>query len=133
MHSSGMATDTRLGTTIKRARERMRMTQRQLAQALSVNIKTVDNWENNRTSPKNSIGAIEEILGISLTGEAPERVQVITPADEWERLVLSDQTLPVDERRDIVLRSRRLRAALYPLLEPLRENAREHPPQSAAG
>lgn len=65
-----MATDT--GTRIKRARERKRWTQRQLADALGVNIKTVDNWENGRTSPRNSVGAIEEILGVDLSEEQPE-------------------------------------------------------------
>ena len=61
-----MATDPHIGTSIKRARERKRWTQRQLADALGVDRKTVDNWENSRTSPRSSIGALEEVLGISL-------------------------------------------------------------------
>lgn len=64
----GMAT-TRIGTRIKRARERKRWTQQQLAGALNVNVKTVDNWENGRTSPRSSVGALEDILGVSLDVE----------------------------------------------------------------
>lgn len=74
-----MVTDA--GTRIKRARERRRWTQRQLADALGVNIKTVDNWENGRTSPKNSLGALEQVLGISLDDEPgrPERWPHVPP------------------------------------------------------
>ncbi len=63
---------TEIGTRIKRARERKRWSQRQLAEALKVDRKTVDNWENHRTSPRSSIGAIEEVLGVSLDDDAPE-------------------------------------------------------------
>lgn len=76
---SGMATDTRIGTSIKRARERKRWTQRQLAAALGVDRKTVDNWENGRTSPRSSIGALEEVLGLSLDSTQDE------PESEWDR------------------------------------------------
>jgi len=118
-----MATDPHIGTSIKRARERRRWTQRQLADALGVNIKSVDNWENGRTSPRNSIGALEEVLGISLDAEpqapaAPE----ITGNDEWERAVLADDTLPLAERRQIIEISRNARARLYPALEPRSEH-----------
>lgn len=70
-----MATD--IGTRIKRARERKRWTQRQLAGALQVNVKTVDNWENGRTSPRSSIGALEEVLGVSLGDEEAVTESVI--------------------------------------------------------
>lgn len=85
MHTVGMATDTRIGTAIKRARERRRWTQRQLADALGVNTKSVDNWENGRTSPRSSIGALEEVLGISLDAAPPEA----PPVDDWEAQVLA--------------------------------------------
>jgi len=57
---------TGIGTKIRRARERKRWSQRELAEHLGVNRKTVDNWENGRTQPASSIGALEDILGISL-------------------------------------------------------------------
>ena len=102
-----MAADTRIGTSIKRARERKRWTQRQLAEAVDVNIKTVDNWENGRTSPRSSIGALEEILGVSFDSEPPA---AIVPEYEWERLLLMDETLPYAERVQIIRVTRRARA-----------------------
>lgn len=104
-----MATDTRIGTSIKRARERKRWTQRQLADALGVDRKTVDNWENHRTSPRSSIGALEEVLGVSLTGQpdADPLAAAIIPENQWEYDVLNDEALPVDVRRALVLDWRR--------------------------
>ena len=58
-----------LGTRIKRARERKRMRQRELADALGVSVKTVDNWENDRTSTRSSIGALEEVLEVNLSAD----------------------------------------------------------------
>lgn len=70
-----MATDPHIGTSIKRARERKRWSQRQLADVLGVDRKTIDNWENGRTSPRSSIGAIEEALDVNLT----DGQSVVTP------------------------------------------------------
>jgi len=54
-----------IGTRIKRARQRLRWSQAQLADAVDVDVKTVRNWE--RTGRvRNRQGAIEEVLGISL-------------------------------------------------------------------
>jgi transcriptional regulator with XRE-family HTH domain len=64
----GMATEPAIGTRIKRARERKRWTQKQLAELIGVSQKTIDNWENGRTEPKSSIGALEEVLEVSLNG-----------------------------------------------------------------
>lgn len=108
-----MAADTRIGTAIKRARERRRWTQRQLADALGVDIKTVDNWENGRTRPRNRTGAIEEVLGIDLTGAqvAPELADLLPPGDEWEAAVLADEDLPDRIKRRFIEDSRASRAA----------------------
>jgi transcriptional regulator with XRE-family HTH domain len=57
---------------IKRARERGHMKQEDLARAVGVNIKTVDNWENGRSRPKNRMGALEQVLGD--WGFAPDQV-----------------------------------------------------------
>jgi transcriptional regulator with XRE-family HTH domain len=65
-----MATEPAIGTRIKRARERLRWTQKRLAVELGVSQKTVDNWEHGRTAPKSSIGALEEVLGVRLDGTA---------------------------------------------------------------
>lgn len=63
-----MAAELALGTRIRRARERRRWTQQQLADALTVSVRTVNDWENGRTQPRNSVGAIEHVLGIRLDG-----------------------------------------------------------------
>jgi transcriptional regulator with XRE-family HTH domain len=58
---SAMASRDRLtGAQIKRARERRHLTQQDLADRLGVDRKTVDNWENSRTYPRNRVGALEE-------------------------------------------------------------------------
>lgn len=83
----GMATEPAIGTKIKRARERKRWTQRHLAELIGVSQKTIDNWENGRTGPKSSIGALEEVLGVSLDGTpaaAPEISRALRTAIENE-------------------------------------------------
>ena len=66
-----MAADS-LGTRIKRARERKRWTQQELADRVGVNRKTVDNWENERAIPRSSIGALEHVLGEDFNGPPPD-------------------------------------------------------------
>lgn len=109
-----MATDPAIGTAIRRARERKRWTQRQLADALGVNVKSVDNWENGRTSPRSSIGAIEVALGISLGAQSPAPPgpldDLLPPHDDWEATVFSDSDLPDHIKRDLIQRSRASRA-----------------------
>lgn len=83
-----MATD--IGTRIKRARERKRWTQSQLADALKVNRKTVDNWENGRTQPASSIGALEEVLGVSLDEEVPDRSPPARLRDSTREAIRAD-------------------------------------------
>ena len=60
-----------IGHKIKRARERMRQTQEWLAGQIGVSQKTIDNWENDRSYPRSSIGALEEILGPLTDGTPP--------------------------------------------------------------
>ena len=101
-----MATESRLGTRIKRARELRRWSQQRLADAIGVNRKTIYNWENGRTYPRSSIGALEGVLG-PLTGE--DGAEVYT--DAHEAAIWEDESLPEDERRDLIadLRERRRR------------------------
>lgn len=90
---------TEIGTKIKRARERKRWTQRQLAEALKVDRKTVDNWENGRTSPRSSIGALEEVLGIRLDDAAePEPAVPKSLVDE----IMNTEGLTDEERRAVL-------------------------------
>jgi len=66
-----VAADVPLGEQIKAARERAHLTQQQLADLLGVDRKTVDNWENHRTSPRNRMGALIA-WAPELGGEEPD-------------------------------------------------------------
>ena len=105
-----MAPRSRIGTTIRRARERKRMRQQDLADALGVSRATVDAWENDRAYPRSSIGAIEDVLGISL-GDAPAAAGKLIPEDDWETAVLSDPDLTDELKVQLVNDSRAARHA----------------------
>jgi len=129
---AGVAAST--GLAIRRARERKRWRQEDLAAAVGVSRNAVDAWENGRTYPNRNVGRIEEVLGISLSAPVPDSVldSVIAAEDEWEAGVLTDPDLPPRERREIVLASRRARNELYPPGARRPESA-ELPPETAAG
>lgn len=73
-----------IGKTIKRARERKRMSQAEAAAALEVSRSALNAWENDRAYPRSSIGAIEALYGIVLDGP-PEEPKTATP-EELEEL-----------------------------------------------
>ena len=87
-----MATEPTLGTRIRRARERLRWTQQRLADALSVSVRTVNDWENDRTQPRSSIGALEDVLGVSLDSEEGRQARAIS--GELRKLIAEH---PADE------------------------------------
>lgn len=99
-----MATEPAIGTRIKRARERKRWTQRQLAEALQVDRKTIDNWEHGRTEPRSSIGALEEVLGVRLDGEPPPPPGI---SDELRGAIMDDPELTDDEKQNVLAAVRR--------------------------
>lgn len=68
-----------LGTRIRRARERKRMKRPELAAALGVSLKTIDNWENDRTNPRDSLGALGELLGEDFYKPEAESQAAIPP------------------------------------------------------
>ncbi len=94
-----MATEPAIGTRIKRARERLRWSQQRLADELKVNRKTVDNWENGRTEPKSSIGALEEVLGVSLSGQPETRPAI--PKSLLREIENTDGLTP-EERQAVI-------------------------------
>lgn len=51
-----------LGRRLRRARERAKLTQRALAEAVGVDRKTVGNWEAGVSSPRSSLGRLEAVL-----------------------------------------------------------------------
>jgi transcriptional regulator with XRE-family HTH domain len=87
-----MATEPAIGTRIKRARDHKRWTQRQLAKALGVNVKTIDNWENDRTYPRSAIVRLEEVLDISFDSDEE-------PEDELTRLRREAEQLREETRQ----------------------------------
>jgi transcriptional regulator with XRE-family HTH domain len=62
-----------IGRTIAHARHRKRMTQMALAARLGVSRNSVAMWEAGTQFPQRHLGAIEEVLEISLAGYEPER------------------------------------------------------------
>lgn len=89
---------------IKRARERKRMSQADLAKALGVSRGAVNSWENDRSRPLSSLGALEEILDIDLTA-APQPVQAAPQPRPYipPHLQKRIDRLP-EEDRDYVMR-----------------------------
>lgn len=102
-----MAPPARIGTKIRRARERKRMSQAEAAKALGVSRSAVNAWENDRAYPQSSIGALEDLYGITIDDE-PE---MPTP-EELERLrqhireVLGDEAVPFIRMMDEALAGR---------------------------
>lgn len=94
-----MASEPTMGKRIRRARERKRWTQQQLADALKVGLRTVNDWENDRSYPRNSVGALEDILGVSLDDD--HAFKPIPP--EFRRLIEQWLPDPEDQRRVIGL------------------------------
>lgn len=56
------------GEQIKEARERLHMTQTELAEVLGVSLRTVGSWERGESVPRSRMGAIREVLKM----EAPD-------------------------------------------------------------
>jgi transcriptional regulator with XRE-family HTH domain len=104
-----MTADPHIGATIRRARKLLRMTQQELADKVGVSRNTVDSWENERSYPKRYDVALEQVLGISLDGAPAD--DELTPTDEWEAAVLSDDGLPDHLKRQMISDSRAARAA----------------------
>lgn len=58
------------GADFRRARERRRLSQEQLAALLGVSSKSVGRWERGEAIPKSALGAIEQVLNLGeQTGE----------------------------------------------------------------
>ena len=64
-----MPEDNAVGVMIRRARQRKRMAQAELAEAVGVSRSSVVLWENGTHYPLRYAGAIEEVLDITLPAE----------------------------------------------------------------
>lgn len=51
-----------IGDEIREARERVGITQADLAKRVGVDVKTVNNWETGKTSPRGKLGRVRKVL-----------------------------------------------------------------------
>ena len=103
-----------MGAKIRRARKLLRLTQQQLAGKVGVSRSTVDAWENDRAYPKRYDVALEQVLGIDLSGgPAPSGplADLLPPRDEWEQLVFANPDLPDEIKRRMLADWRDARSA----------------------
>jgi transcriptional regulator with XRE-family HTH domain len=101
----GMAAN--FGTRIKLRRQALGMNQEQFAERIGVHVSTVGTWEKGQHFPERYQGAIEAVLGISLTEDGDGQPDVYTDPDEaalWSLTRYSEE-----ERRALIaaLRERR--------------------------
>lgn len=71
-----------LGVRIRRARERARLSQEDLAKAVGASVRAVGDWENGRRKPRNRLGALEDVLGVSLSDDTAETSPAPSVIDE---------------------------------------------------
>lgn len=88
-----------LGTRIRRARERRRLSQQELAAAVGASPRAVGDWENDRRKPRNRLGALEEVLGVRLDGE-PQPEPAIPESLRQE--IINTPGLTSDQRRAVI-------------------------------
>ena len=99
-----------LGDRIRRARENLDLTQRELSELVGVSRETVGNWETGTSTPRGKISRLEQALAIQLVKPADE--PWATPTSPATILTLPEQVvdgLAIPEleelRADLVARS----------------------------
>jgi transcriptional regulator with XRE-family HTH domain len=102
-----MAPQPRIGTRLRRAIERKRMDQADVARALGVSRSAVNAWVCDRAYPRSAIGALEALLDVDLT--SPEGGEVYTDAAELAIWDLPEDELTEDEKRDLIAKLRAAR------------------------
>lgn len=87
------AGNTGIGISIREQRERLGMTQEDLAQACMVSRQTISNWENGKTLPDiQSLTYLAEVIGITvdnLVGSAGHEIVRSVSADRRELVLLN--------------------------------------------
>ena len=107
-----MATDS-IGTRIARRRQRLGLSQADLADRVGVSESSVVNWEKDKHYPRRHLGKLEFVLGVSLT-EAPAP-ESLSEAEQEAWKALAALKVPEDKRWETIIEARqRLRAAPAP-------------------
>jgi transcriptional regulator with XRE-family HTH domain len=88
-----------LGARIRRARERARLSQEELAALVGASSRAVGDWENNRRKPRNRLGVLEEVLGVRLD-DAPEPEPAIPKS--LLRVIMENGDLTPGERAAVI-------------------------------
>lgn len=104
-----MAADPGIGTKIKKRRQALRMTQEDLAGRLGVAKATIANWESGKHYPLRHLGAVEDVLGVSLTADLDDWYDENDPI---ERGIA--ETLPAPDARKFIAQLRAARAEHVP-------------------
>lgn len=112
------------GDEIRRRRELANMSQKELADALGVDTKTVNNWENARSTPRNATSRIKKLLpeepvspGLGIYEDTELLAELMTRALSRGKKQRVPALRPVPDRPD------------FPDGQPLA--ARSEPPQDA--
>jgi transcriptional regulator with XRE-family HTH domain len=88
-----------LGARIRRARERARLSQEELAALVGASSRAVGDWENNRRKPRNRLSVLEEVLGVSLE-DTPEPEPAIP--ENLYRAIMNTDGLTEEERQAVI-------------------------------
>jgi transcriptional regulator with XRE-family HTH domain len=88
-----------LGARIRRARERAQLSQEELAGRVGASVRALGDWERDRRKPRNRLGALEEVLGVSLDGEQEQAPAI--PATLF-RDVMAAEGLTYVERQAVI-------------------------------
>jgi transcriptional regulator with XRE-family HTH domain len=99
-----------LGIRIRRARERLDMSQAGLAAAVNRSVRAVGSWERGEAVPRNVIGALELVLGTDLTGDGQPSFRPDL-ADPAEAAIWGMTRYDAEERREAILGYRAKRRA----------------------
>jgi transcriptional regulator with XRE-family HTH domain len=88
------------GARIRRRRQELDMTQKELAERVNVDESSVINWETGKHYPKRKLGALELVLGIRLDGEDEKPLR---PISAHTRREIEGRLSPEDAARVIGL------------------------------
>lgn len=100
-----MATDAPIGARIRRRRQELGLTQRELADLVGVDESSVINWESGKHYPRRKLGKLESVLGVRLDGQDDEPV---SPISAPLREVIYQELSPADAARVIEVIEREL-------------------------